>query len=78
MEDGLFARKHREGRNERTERGPHFPIVVLQLNHAVEVIDRLGVGNHISTKNCQTEDFVTNLLVIFFDLGDASRLDQIR
>ena len=39
-----------EGRNERTEGAPHFPIVVLQLNHTLEVIDRLSVRDYISTK----------------------------
>jgi hypothetical protein len=44
------GRAPREGGNERTEGAPHFPIVVLQLNNALEVIDRLGAEDYISTK----------------------------
>ena len=32
-----------EGGNEQTEGAPHFAIVVLQCNHALEEIDRLSV-----------------------------------
>lgn len=41
-----------EGGNERTEGTPHFPIVILQRNHALEVIDRLSARarDYISTK----------------------------
>jgi hypothetical protein len=51
MKGGSFVRGgFVKRRNERTEGAPHFPIVVLQRNHALEVIDRLGVCDYISTK----------------------------
>jgi len=46
----IHTQAHHKGRNKRTEGTPHFPIVTLQLNYTLEVIDRLSAVDYVSTK----------------------------
>ena len=44
MKGGSFIReRNMKGGNEQTEGAPHFAVVVLDCNHALEEIDRLSV-----------------------------------